>query len=212
MWFQLALSSDAPVLGILVGTDILLYFRILDIASLLGKKKGTMFAKCFKNDIIFGNNVLPPTQKYPKQTARAQLVTRNAAIHIIRRKNVKLAENLSNALDNGYAYVQGKRTFVSSYKQSPKLNVVNYPNKSTVKVAQWIREFTQDLELQRKRDFELLRQYIFSVTLESVIYNIEDAGNNVENNDGIMEEDNNAENTTVEDGLNNVENTIEEGG
>ncbi|GFQ85130.1 hypothetical protein TNCT_530761 [Trichonephila clavata] len=185
MWFQLALCSDAPVLGILIGTDNLLYFRILDIASLLGKKNGTMFATCFPNDIIFGNNVLPHTQKYPKQTARVQLVTRNAAIHIIRCKNIKLAEKLSNALDNGYAYVQ---------------------------VAQWIREFKQDLELQRKRDFELLRQYIFSVTLESLIYNIVDAGNNVVNNDGIMEEDNNVENTIEEGGLSNVENTIEEVG
>ncbi|GFR19946.1 hypothetical protein TNCT_325821 [Trichonephila clavata] len=102
--------------------------------------------------------------------------------------------------------------FVSSYKQSPKLYVVNYPNKSTFEVAQRIREFTQDLELQRKRDFELLRQYIFSVTLVSVIYNIEDAGNNVVNNDGIMEEDNNVENTTEEGEVNNIENTIDEAG
>ncbi|GFR03133.1 hypothetical protein TNCT_478221 [Trichonephila clavata] len=207
MWFQLALSMDAPVLDILVGMDNLLYFRILDIASLLGKKNGTMFAKCFSNDIILGNHVLPPTQKYHKQTARVQQVTRNAALHIIGRKNNKLAKKLSNALETGYAYVQGKRTFESSYKQSPKLYVVDYPNKNTVKVAQWIREFTQDLELQRKRDFEFLRQYVWSVSLESGMYNKEEAGNHVINKDGMMEET--VEYTIEEDGVPNAENAME---
>ncbi|GFR16604.1 hypothetical protein TNCT_246551 [Trichonephila clavata] len=92
-------------------------------------------AKCFTNDIVLGNHVLPPTQQYPKQTARVQLVTRNAALHIIGRKNKKLAKKLSNTLETGYAYVQGKRTFEYSYKQSPKLVVVDCPHKNTVKVA-----------------------------------------------------------------------------
>ncbi|GFR00483.1 hypothetical protein TNCT_350001 [Trichonephila clavata] len=207
MWFQLALSMDGPVLGILVGMDNLLYFRILDIASLLGKKNGTMFAKCFTNDIVLGNHVLPPTQQYPKQTARVQLVTRNAALHIIGRKNKKLAKKLSNTLETGYAYVQGKRTFEYSYKQSPKLVVVDCPHKNTVKVAQWIREFTQDLELQRKRDFEFLRQYIWSVSLESGMNNREEAENHILNNDRMMEET--VECTIEEGGVSNAENVME---
>ncbi|GFR16689.1 hypothetical protein TNCT_391371 [Trichonephila clavata] len=205
MWFQLALSMDGPVLGILVGMDNLLYFCILDIASLLGKKNGTMFAKCFTNDIILGNHVLPPTQQYPKQTARVQLVTRNAALHIIGRKNKKLAKKLSNTLETGYAYVQGKRTFEYSYKQSPKLFVVDCPHKNTVKVAQWIRKFTQDL--QRKRDFELLRQYIWSVSLESGMNNREEAENHILNNDRMMEET--VECTIEEGGVSNAENVME---
>ncbi|GFQ88402.1 hypothetical protein TNCT_290421 [Trichonephila clavata] len=207
MWFQLALSMDGPVLGILVGMDNLLYFRILDIASLLGKKNGTMFAKCFTNDIVLGNHVLPPTQQYPKQTARVQLVTRNAALHIIGRKNKKLAKKLSNTLETGYAYVQGKRTFECSYKQSPKLVVVDCPHKNTVKVDQWIREFTQDLELQRKRDFEFLRQYIWSVSLESGMNNREEAENHILNNDRMMEET--VECTIEEGGVSNAENVME---
>ncbi|GFQ74256.1 hypothetical protein TNCT_304791 [Trichonephila clavata] len=89
MWFQLALSMDGPVLGILVGMDNLLYFRILDIASLLGKKNGTMFAKCFTNDIVLGNHVLPPTQQYPKQTARVQLVTRKMQLFTLLAVKIK---------------------------------------------------------------------------------------------------------------------------
>ncbi|GFY67222.1 hypothetical protein TNIN_228211 [Trichonephila inaurata madagascariensis] len=123
----------------------------VDIANLLVRKNGAMFAKRFPYDIILGHNVLPRTQKYPKQTACADLVTRYTTIRITRHENLELAKKFSNALDTGCAYVQGKRTFASSYKQSPKLFVVNTPNESIVKVAQWIREFTLDLELQRKK-------------------------------------------------------------
>ncbi|GFV77310.1 hypothetical protein TNCV_2406291 [Trichonephila clavipes] len=69
----------------------------------------------------------------------------------------------------------GKRIFASSYKQSPKLFVVNTPNENTVKVAQWIREFTMDLELQRKRDIESLRQYICSISPNMLQPRIDDA-------------------------------------
>ncbi|GFQ65952.1 hypothetical protein TNCT_329721 [Trichonephila clavata] len=107
MCFQLALSPDAPPLGLLVDADNLLYFYIVDIASLLVRKNGRMFAKRFPYDIIFGNNVLPPTQRYPKQTACAHMVTRNAALRIIRREHFKLAEKFSNALDTGYSLCAG---------------------------------------------------------------------------------------------------------
>ncbi|GFQ81562.1 hypothetical protein TNCT_424511 [Trichonephila clavata] len=132
---------------------------------------------------------------------------KNAALHIIGRKNKKLAKKLSNALETGYAYVQGKRTFECSYKQSPKLVVVDCPHKNTVKVAQWIREFTQDLELQRKRDFEFLRQYIWSVSLESGMNNREEAENHILNNDRMMEET--VECTIEEGGVSNAENVME---
>ncbi|GFR25573.1 hypothetical protein TNCT_313321 [Trichonephila clavata] len=167
-----------------------------------------MFAKCFTNDIILGNHVLPPTQQYPKQTARVQLVTRKMQLFtLLAVKIKKLAKKLSNALETGYAYVQGKRTFESSYKQSPKLVVVDCPHKNTVKVAQWIREFTQDLELQRKRDFEFLRQYIWSVSLKSGMNNREEAENHILNNDRMMEET--VECTIEEGGVSNAENVME---
>ncbi|GFS73089.1 hypothetical protein TNCV_3606701 [Trichonephila clavipes] len=194
MWFQLALSPEAPLLSVLVGFDNLLYFRILDIAKLLGKKNGTMFAKRFQYDIILGLNVLPRTQTYPKQTAGAHLVTRDTTVRIIRHENLELAKKFSNALDTGCAYVKSKRIFASSYKQSPKLFVVNTPNKNTVKVAQWIRKFTMDLELQRKRDIESLRQYICSISpnmLQPRSDDAETAGENdaeVVSNGGIMED------------------------
>ncbi|GFV26967.1 integrase catalytic domain-containing protein [Trichonephila clavipes] len=181
------------------------------IANLLGKKNGTMFAKHFKYDIILGLNVLPRTQTYPKHIAGAHLVTRDTTARIIRHENLELAKKFSNALDTGCAYLQGKRIFASSYKQSPKffLFVVNTHNENTVKVAQWIREFTMDLELQRKRDIESLRQYICSISpnmLQPRIDDAETAGENdagVDYEENVKQEVNHGETTMKKAGVNN---------
>ncbi|GFS82843.1 hypothetical protein TNCV_288851 [Trichonephila clavipes] len=134
-----------------------------------------MFAKRFQYDIILGLNVLPRTQTYPKHIAGAHLVARDTTTRIVRHENLELAKKISNVLDTGCAYVQGKRTFACSFKQSPKLFVVNTPNENTVKVAQWIREFTVDLELQRKRNIESLRRYICSISPNMLQPRIDDA-------------------------------------
>ncbi|GFS96510.1 hypothetical protein TNCV_3943131 [Trichonephila clavipes] len=147
MWFQLALYPDAPLLGIMVGSDNLLYFRTIDLGHLLGKKYG--FGKQFPYDIVFGKDVLPRTQTYPRYTANARLVTQDIAYRILCREHRELAERLSNAFDSGYAYVQGKRTFELTYKNSPRLLVVNTPHENTVKVSHWIRDFMLDVERQR---------------------------------------------------------------
>ncbi|GFX76014.1 hypothetical protein TNCV_1995681 [Trichonephila clavipes] len=168
MWFQLALYPDAPLLGILVGIDTRLYFRIMDLGYLLGRKYG--FAKRYPYDIVFGKDVLPLTQKYPRYTANARLVTQDTAYSILCRENRELAERLSNALDSGYAYVQGKRTFELTYKSSPRLLVVNTPHENTVKVSHWIRDFMLDVE--RQRTTELFRlcaseMQVYNETMES---------------------------------------------
>ncbi|GFV82890.1 hypothetical protein TNCV_1179051 [Trichonephila clavipes] len=165
-WFQLALYPDAPLLGVLIGSDNLLYFRIMDLTYLLGRKNGTIFARRYSNNIVYGKDVLPLIQKYPRYTANAHLVTRDTANRILCRGNLELAERFSNVLDYGCAYVQGKCTFELSYKSSPRLLVVNTPHESTVKVSQWMRDFMLDVELQRKRATELFREYICSVTPE----------------------------------------------
>ncbi|GFS79009.1 hypothetical protein TNCV_4342341 [Trichonephila clavipes] len=171
MWFQLALYSDAPLLGVLVGSDNVLYFRILDLAYLLGRKNGTTFARRYSNYIVLGKDVLPLTQqfKYPRLTEIARLVTRDTAYRILCREDLELAEIFSNVLDYGCAYVQGKRTFELSYKSSPRLLVVNTPYpllENAVKVSQWIRDFILDVELQRKRASEFFRELISSVNPE----------------------------------------------
>ncbi|GFX07964.1 hypothetical protein TNCV_1236451 [Trichonephila clavipes] len=71
------------------------------------------------------------------------------------RENRELAERLSNALDSGYAYVQGKRAFELTYKSSPRLLVVNTPHENTVKVSHWVRDFM--LDVKRQRATELFR-------------------------------------------------------
>ncbi|GFX07966.1 hypothetical protein TNCV_1236471 [Trichonephila clavipes] len=148
MWFQLALYPDAPLLGVLVGSDNVLYFRIMDLAYLLGKKNGTIFSRRYSNYIVFGKDVLPLTQhyKYPRLTEIARLVTRDTAFRILCREAFELAERFSNFLDYGCAYVKGKQTFELSYKSSPRLLVVNTPHENTVKVSQWIRDFILNVE------------------------------------------------------------------
>ncbi|GFW63896.1 hypothetical protein TNCV_706021 [Trichonephila clavipes] len=84
MWFQLALYPDAPLLGVLVGCDNLLYFRIMDLAHLLGRKNDTTFAKRYPYDIVLGKDVLPLTQNYPRYIANARLVTRDTEFHLLR--------------------------------------------------------------------------------------------------------------------------------
>ncbi|GFX65839.1 hypothetical protein TNCV_12811 [Trichonephila clavipes] len=110
MWFLLALYSDAPLLGVLVGSDNVLYFRILDLAYLLGRKKGTTFARRYSNYIVLGKDVLPLNQqyKYSGLTEVERLVTRDLAYRILCREDLELAERFSNVLDYGYAYKQRK--------------------------------------------------------------------------------------------------------
>ncbi|GFW90534.1 hypothetical protein TNCV_565721 [Trichonephila clavipes] len=98
MWFQLALYPDTPLLGVLVGSDNLLYFRIMDLGYLLGRKNEPTFAKRYPYDIIFGKHVLPLTQKYLRYTANARLVTRDTAYWILCREKLELAERFSNTL------------------------------------------------------------------------------------------------------------------
>ncbi|GFX02777.1 hypothetical protein TNCV_4437591 [Trichonephila clavipes] len=85
MWFQLALYPDASLLGVLVGFDNRLYFRIMDLGYLLGRKYG--FAKRYPYDNVFGKGVLPLIQKYPRYTANARLVTQDTAYSILCREN-----------------------------------------------------------------------------------------------------------------------------
>ncbi|GFX71792.1 hypothetical protein TNCV_2010291 [Trichonephila clavipes] len=92
---------------------------------------------------------LGPKPTYPRYTANARLVTQDIAYRILCREHRELAERLSNAFDSGYAYVQGKRTFELTYKNSPRLLVVNTPHENTVKVSHWIRDFMLDVERQR---------------------------------------------------------------
>ncbi|GFU74706.1 hypothetical protein TNCV_2430961 [Trichonephila clavipes] len=168
MLFQLALYPDAPFLGVLVGSDNLLYFRIIDLGHLLGRKYG--FAKRFPYDIVFGKDVLPRTQTYPRYTAIARLVTQDTAYRFLCRENHELVERLTNALDSGYAYVQGKRTFELTYKPSPPFLVVNSPHKNTVKVSHWIRDFMLDVERQRATElFRLcaLEMPVYNETMET---------------------------------------------
>ncbi|GFS72643.1 hypothetical protein TNCV_1420471 [Trichonephila clavipes] len=166
MWLQLALYSDAPLLGVLVGSDNVLYFRIIDLAYLLGRKNDTTFARRYSNYIVLGKDVLPLTQKNPRYTANARLATRDTAYRILCREDLELAEIFSNVLYYNCAYVQGKQTFELSYKSSPRLLLVNTPHENTVKVSQWIRDFMMDVELQQKRATELFREFICSVTPE----------------------------------------------
>ncbi|GFW21327.1 hypothetical protein TNCV_1531521 [Trichonephila clavipes] len=119
----------------------------MDLGYFLGGKYG--FAKRYPYDIVFGKDVLPLTQKYPRYTANARLVTQDTAYRILCRENRELAERLSNALDSGYAYVQGKRTFELTYKSSPRLLVVNTPYENTAKVSHWIQDFMLNVERQR---------------------------------------------------------------
>ncbi|GFR33304.1 hypothetical protein TNCT_277111 [Trichonephila clavata] len=166
MWFQLALHSHGPFLGVLVGADSLLYFRIFDLAHLLGKRNGSAFAKRFLYDLVRGRDVLPSFQIFPTQTEWAQLVPRDVAYRILYRENVPMAERVSNALDTGWAYVMGPRLFERSYKPSPKLVLVETPHEHTVNVSQWIREFITDVERQRELEMQLLKQYLSPASLK----------------------------------------------
>ncbi|GFQ80441.1 hypothetical protein TNCT_67001 [Trichonephila clavata] len=180
MWFQLALHSHGPFLGVLVGADSLLYFRIFDLAHLLGKRNGSAFAKRFLHDLVRGRDVLPSFQIFPTQTERAQLVPRDVAYRILYRENVPMAERFSNALDTGWAYVMGPRLFERSYKPSPKLVVVESPHEHTVNVSQWIREFITDVERQREMEMQLLKQYLSPASLKPRVDETKDAILNIQ--------------------------------
>ncbi|GFS48790.1 uncharacterized protein NPIL_209131, partial [Nephila pilipes] len=150
MWFQLAFNAYGPALAALVGMNNKLYFRIIDVAQLLGKKNGYCFAKRFSSDIVLGKDVLPLIRHYPHHTLHARLVTTNIVFRILQAENVELAGKFCHALKAGFADVVGRQKFSDSYKKADKLILVDIPKENSVSVPVWIHEFIQNVQSFRE--------------------------------------------------------------
>ncbi|GFX85862.1 uncharacterized protein TNCV_2472641 [Trichonephila clavipes] len=144
MWFEILLSHQHYPLAAMYGNDVKLYFRLVDVGTLLARSKVYKFAKRFDNIVIQGKDVLPGHKQYPIMTQKSKLVSPDVVFNILNAELSSLATRFANNLNAGSALVENPSNhFVESYKSSPVLHVqVSYvPNSIFVRL--WVQTFIQ---------------------------------------------------------------------
>ncbi|GFW99374.1 uncharacterized protein TNCV_3006761 [Trichonephila clavipes] len=128
MWLKILLPNQHYPLDAMVGKDVKLYFRLVDVGALLGRSKVYEFAKRFDNLIIQDKDVLPAHKQYPIMTQKSKLVTPDVIFNILNAELSSLATSFAISLNAGSAMVENpSNLFVESYKTSPVLLVQDSP-------------------------------------------------------------------------------------
>ncbi|GFV47659.1 uncharacterized protein TNCV_1708551 [Trichonephila clavipes] len=126
MWFKILLSNQHHPLAAMVGKDGKIYFRLVDVGTLLGRSNAYRFTKRFDTFLIQGKNVLPVHKPNPVRTQKSKLVTLGAVFNILNAELSSLATSFATSLNAGMALVDGN-LLVESYKLSPILHVQDCP-------------------------------------------------------------------------------------
>lgn len=147
MWFRLVLPNTVP-LSAVVASEGILYWRLNDIALVLGKKAPNSYAARIR-PTIRGSDVMRDG-KYT--TNHTRLCTTEHAHDLLQRENVFKARMFAETILRG----QGAVTFPShirfadNYKQSPVLTVTE---NGPIDLPDWMCHFIQDsLWIRMPRD------------------------------------------------------------
>ncbi|GFX42244.1 uncharacterized protein TNCV_4310791 [Trichonephila clavipes] len=111
----------------MVGKDGKIYFRLVDVGTLLGRSNAYKFTKRFDTFVIQGKDVLPVYKPYPVMTQKSKLVTPDVVFNILNAELSSLATSFAISLNAGVALVEGN-LLVESYKLSPILHVQDSPS------------------------------------------------------------------------------------
>ena len=143
MWFKLALGKWCHPLSVLVGRDGHLYWRILDIALVLGKSNTYDFSKRVK-DSLRGCQVVPTG---PDATLRCLVLPTSQTLELLAKRNSELANALDQALLNGKAVATYPATTTTtcsaSYRIAPLLTVDE--ERGNVLISEWIRTYAANV-------------------------------------------------------------------
>ena len=143
MWFRLILADLCAPLAALVGSDGYLYWRVLDLAQLLGRRNVYQFAKTVVDGSVRGRDVLVfPPLAATETTLRSQLVDTHRAYRLLLKKNPPLARAFEHALLAGRARVTMPAVAGLSHKVAPTLTVVVDDDDGVVDIPSWINEYT----------------------------------------------------------------------
>lgn len=152
MWLRLSLGvvGTSP-LAALVASDGQLYWRVLDIARVLGKRNAYQFATRVVGTLR-GKDVL--TVAAEPRTLRCRLLTTQQAYRLLLRKDQLLAHAFDRALESGCRARVTPPAQVGrlSHQCSPLLSV---DEQGDVSVDAWIREYTAlvlDADVSMLRD------------------------------------------------------------
>ncbi|GFU58530.1 uncharacterized protein TNCV_4894621 [Trichonephila clavipes] len=140
MWFKILLPNHHHPLASMVGKDGKIYFRLVDVETLLGRYNAYKFTKRFDTFVIKGKDVLPIHKPYPVMTQKSKLVTPDVVFDILNAELSSLATSFATSLNTGVALVEGN-LLVESYKLSPVLHVQDSPVPRSVLVRKWVQDF-----------------------------------------------------------------------
>ncbi|GFU36767.1 uncharacterized protein TNCV_365341 [Trichonephila clavipes] len=147
MWFKILLPNQHHPLAAMVGKDGKIYFRLVDVGTLLGQSNVYKFTKRFDTLVIQGKDVLPVHKSYPVMTQKSKLVTPDVVFNILNAELSSLATSFATSLNAGVALVEGN-LMVESYKLSPVLHVQDSPVPRSVLVRKWGQDFIEKVMRQ----------------------------------------------------------------
>ncbi|GFX80644.1 uncharacterized protein TNCV_499111 [Trichonephila clavipes] len=101
MWFKILLPNQHHPLNAMVGKDGKIYFRHVDVRTLLGRSNAYKFIKRFDTFVIQGKDVLPDHNPYPVMTQKSKLVTPDVVFHILNAELSSLATSFAPSLNAG---------------------------------------------------------------------------------------------------------------
>ncbi|GFW07725.1 uncharacterized protein TNCV_3918581 [Trichonephila clavipes] len=126
----------------MVGKDGKIYFRLVDVGTLLGRSNAYKFTKRFNTFVIQGKDVLPVHKPYPVMAQKSKLVSPDVVFNILNAELSSLATSFATSLNAGVALVEGN-LLVESYKLSPVLHVQDSPVPRSVLVRKWVQNFIE---------------------------------------------------------------------
>ncbi|GFV60028.1 uncharacterized protein TNCV_874361 [Trichonephila clavipes] len=142
MWFKILLPNQHHPLAAMVGKDGKIYFRLVDVGTLLGRSNAYKFTKRFYTFVIQSKDVLPVHMPYPVMTQKSKLVTPDVVFNILNAELSSLATSFATSLNAGVALVEGN-LLVESYKLSPVLHVQDSPVPRSVLVRKWVQDLIE---------------------------------------------------------------------
>ncbi|GFX33226.1 uncharacterized protein TNCV_2353951 [Trichonephila clavipes] len=142
MWFKILLPNQHHPLAAMVGKDGKIYFRLVDVGTLLGQSNVYKSTKRFDTLVILGKDVLPVHKSYPVMTQKSKLVTPVKVFNILNAELSSLATSFATSLNAGVALVDGN-LMLESFKLSPVLHVQDSPVPRSVLVRKWVQDFIE---------------------------------------------------------------------
>ncbi|GFX42128.1 uncharacterized protein TNCV_2135431 [Trichonephila clavipes] len=107
MWFKILLPNQHHPLAAIVGKDGKIYFRLVDVGTLLGRSNAYNFTKRFDTFVIEDKDVLSVHKHYPVMTQKSKLVTPDDVFNILNAELASLGTSFATSLNAGVALVEG---------------------------------------------------------------------------------------------------------